>query len=151
MHICIFWLQSGNLRKCRIVCANLIYLFYAPQIVYLISWHDHNCNFQITGVPWSFSQSAGRQGNFIMGMVERWTGQLKLLGKKPPPSVPLQMCTCLLNSIAATLLSWPQCMHTCTFLYPDLLRNMWQIQFVIVSCGCRAPAREQWHAHEQRS
>lgn len=56
---------------------------------------------------------------------------------------------CARKSIAAILLAWLQHMHTWAFLHPDLLRNMWQIQFVIVSCGCQTPVCEQWHVHDE--
>lgn len=51
-----------------------------------------------------------------------------------------QMCTCLFKSVATTSLAWLQCMHTCTFLHPDSLRNVWPIQFMIASCSCKTPA-----------
>ena len=51
-------------------------------------------------------------------------------------------CTYLKSLLTAvTSLAWLQCMHACTFLHPDSLRNKWQIHFRIVSCGCKTPAR----------
>ena len=74
-------------------------------------------------------------------MMERWTEQRKRLEKKPPPSVPQQVCTGLLKHVASTSLAWPQYMHICTFLHPGSPRNMQQIHFMIALCGCKTQAR----------